>query len=81
MGDISNVLASKWIFNYATSKEFLWRKVFCRRSKGNNNSLLPAIGNNGNSFVVLRFFNLVIGASGRAQDTINLHFKILVGDG
>lgn len=80
-GDISSTLATDWIFNYANSKKALWRKVVCARSKGNNDSLLSTLGNNRNSSALLRFVNLVIGASRRVRDAINLHFKILVGDG
>lgn len=77
---MSSALTTKWIYKYTNSKDALWRKVMCARSKSNLNSVLPCLGNNGKS-VFLRFINVAIGSSGQAREAISQQFKILVGDG
>lgn len=58
---MNKVLAAKWIYIYANSREVLWRKVVCAYSKGDSNSLMLSLGNSGNNMVFLGFVNTALG--------------------
>lgn len=51
----------------------------CARSKGNLNSLIPALGS-GNKSVSLGFVDVGLGRNGRMKELINQQFRILIGD-
>lgn len=67
---MNKALADKWIYRYANNKEALWRKLVCVRSKGNEYSLLPALGNEGFKLVLMCFVELAIGKRGRTREVV-----------
>lgn len=80
LGDINKALVAKWICNYANSREALWTKVVCARSKGNPSSLMLVMKNIGNNLVLWKFVELVIERLRWAREVIDQQFRILIGD-
>lgn len=79
--DMGKALAAKWIYNFANNKEALWRKVVCAKSKSDQNSLLPDLGNKRSHSVLLGFVNPALGSSEWVTEVIMHGFRILIGDG
>lgn len=79
--DTGKTLVAKWIYSYCNNKDALWRKVVCDKSKGNPNSLLLALGNTGNKYVLLDFVDSALGQNDRVREVIKHKFKVIVGDG